>query len=281
MWSSCWNEERRERKKEGVEINYCFENCSCVQYFHGYSPGVAQCCVNAGTFFYFFFFKRIDWLNQDKGLRALMCLWITWEGEGSNSVWHSALLSPWSVCSYVLLHVALIPPPTHTRRLLSLFIYTLWMCAEPLSLFLSQLSYRSEDFHRPALRAGGRPVLLQESAQDLTQSTSLDVPSKKPLRLHFVSGFPPTDPYHSYSLIISFRLFPHLYFFFFTLDLSSMLLAALWIEFFFICFVSNQLSSTLLLRLVIVTTDRSCSLSPSLGGSNIVSGWCLALCVNI
>lgn len=126
---------------------------------------------------------------------------------------HSASLSPSSICSYVLLHVALIPP-THARRLLSLFIYTLWTCAEPLSLFLSQLSYRSEDFHRPALRAGGRPALLRESAQDLTQSTSLDVPSKKPLRLRFVSGFPPTDPYHSYSLIISFRLFPYLYLFF-------------------------------------------------------------------
>lgn len=159
------------------------------------------------------------------------------------------------------------PPPTHTRRLLSLFIYTLWMCAESLSLFVSQLSYRSEDFHRPALRAGGRPALLQESAQDLTQSTSLDVPSKKPLRLHFVSGFPPTDPYHSYSLIISFRLFPHLYFFFYTGPLFDAPCSTC-----FICFVSNQLSSTLLLRLVIVTTDRSCSLSPSLGGSNIVSG---------
>lgn len=143
------------------------------------------------------------------------------------------LLSLCCICSYVLLYVALNPPSsnthtrTHTHHHLSLFIHTLRMCAELLSLFRSRLSYHSEVFHRPALRAGGRPALLQESAKDLTQSTSLDVPSKKRLRLHFVSGFPPTSPYRFLSLIISFRLFPHLYFFFFMLDLSSILLAAL------------------------------------------------------
>lgn len=163
------------------------------------------------------------------------------------------------------------PPHSHSPPLEPFHIYVVDVCRTP------------QPLSQPALLSlWGFPPTRTESrwpasaaARVCSASDTVHVsgrPFRNPLRLHFVSGFPPTDPYHSYSLIISFRLFPHLYFFF-ILDLSSILLAALWIEFGFICFVSNQLSSAVLLRLVIVTTDRSCLRSRSLGGSNIVSGW--------
>lgn len=165
------------------------------------------------------------------------------------------------------------PQHRHTQLLFSLSIYTLWMCMEPLSLFPRQLSYHSADFHRPTLRATGQAALLQESAQDLTQCTSLDIPSKKALRLHVVPGFPPMGPYHFWSLIISFRLFPHLYFFLYIQPLFDAPCGTLiWVLFHLLRLQTTSFYSS---------CDRHWFFSWSLGGSNIISGWCLAPRVNI
>lgn len=149
-------------------------------------------------FYLFFFFCMMTGWTEIKGPHGNVFV----NKLGGRKMWFSLAsvafaLSLWSICSCGSLACCSDPQHRHTRHHFSLFIYMLWMCVEPLGLFCSQLSYHSEDFHWPTLRAGGgQAALLQESAQDLTKSTSLDISPKKPLRLHFVPGFPPMDPYH-------------------------------------------------------------------------------------
>lgn len=135
------------------------------------------------------------------------------------------------------------PPHSHSPPLEPFHIYIVDVCRTPLPL--SQPALFSLWGFPPTRTESRWPA--SAAARVCSASDTVHVsgrPFKNPLRLHFVSGFPPTDPYHSYSLIISFRLFPHLYFFF--LYWTSLRCSLQHFELSFVSFASSRTNFLLL-----------------------------------